>query len=62
MTDSIPECLPRRATLILRRLLLLALLLALTFAAFELPTSAPLEKSIRPASYLGRVHTTANLC
>jgi hypothetical protein len=52
MTDSIPEYLPRRATLILRRLLLLALLLAFTFAAFELPTSAPLEKSIRPASYL----------
>lgn len=52
MTDSIPEYLQRRATLILRRLLLLALLLTFTFAAFELPTSAPLEKSIRSASYL----------
>ena len=50
--DAIPEYLPRRTTLTRRRLLLLALLLALSFAVYESPTPTPITKSISPSSSL----------
>jgi len=52
--DLIPECLPRRTTLTRRCLLWLALLLAFAFAVYETPTSAPIGKSISPATSLKR--------
>ena len=50
--DAIPEYLPRRTTLTRRRLLLLALLLALSFAVYESPTTTSITKSISPSPSL----------
>jgi len=48
--DVDPEYLPHRTVLTRRRLLSLALLLALAFAVYESPSSAPIGKSIGPSS------------
>jgi hypothetical protein len=52
--DVIPECLPHRTTPTRRCFLLLALLLAFAFAVYETPTSAPIGKSISPATSLNQ--------
>jgi hypothetical protein len=52
--DVTPGYLPHRSALTGRRLLFLALLLALAFAAYKLPNSTPIGKSISPTSSTDR--------